>query len=330
MNRRVVKILKELGLWKLFLTVLVLRSPFDFLNAVLTANMLESFLRLAERKDGENLIHTFLIFLLFTFLLFGYNASVWATVSIKADMLLHKKLRAKIMESMLERTAQEMEVHSEGDWITAINSDVDKTADYLTSPLNFMHAMIAAVNLVLSSAILIIMNPELFGINILIMVPLFILSGIVIVRNIPKYRKKSQESFASYTNWIEPITEAGDSIAIFDGSSMVMDKVRKESEKIMRENMKAHRQTAWSSAVNVISGNLGYVLLLLIGNSMIGNRIKDFAELVKITQYRGRMMMGIMCVNSSINNMKTNLAGVVRVDEILNESAVIDEEKAVS
>lgn len=41
-------------------------------------------------------------------------------------------------------------------------------------------------------------------------------------------------------------------------------------------------------------------------------------------------MMGIMCVNSSINNMKTNLAGVVRVDEILNESAVFDEEKAVS
>ena len=53
---------------------------------------------------------------------------------------------------------------------------------------------------------------------------------------------------------------------------------------------------------------------------MIGTKIKDFAELMKITQYRGHMMMGVMCVNSGINNMKTNLTGVVRVDEILNDN----------
>jgi hypothetical protein len=29
------------------------------------------------------------------------------------------------------------------------------------------------------------------------------------------------------------------------------------------------------------------------------------------------MMMGIMCVNAGVNNMKTNLTGAVRVDEIL-------------
>lgn len=320
MNRKVIRILKELGLWKTFVIVMILRSPFDFLNSMLNANMLESFIRLTDQRDGDNLSQTFWVFLMFTLLLFAYNASVWATVAVKTDMMLHRRLRMKLLESMLSRTQQEMEEYSEGDWITRINSDVDKVADYLTAPINFMHSMIAVVNLVFSSMILIMLNPTLFGVSVFLMIPFFILSGIVIVRNIPKFRKNAQESFARYTNWTAPIVEAGDAINVFDGQDIVLDKVREESERIMRENVKAHRRTALSSAVTATSGMTGYILLLLIGNSMIGTKIKDFAELMKITQYRGHMMMGVMCVNSGINNMKTNLTGAVRVDEILNDN----------
>lgn len=320
MNHKVIRILKELGLWKTFVIVMILRSPFDFLNSMLNANMLESFIRLTDQRDGDNLSQTFWVFLMFTLLLFAYNASVWATVAVKTDMMLHRRLRMKLLESMLSRTQQEMEEYSEGDWITRINNDVDKVADYLTAPINFMHSMIAVVNLVFSSMILIMLNPTLFGVSIFLMIPFFILSGIVIVRNIPKFRKNAQESFARYTNWTAPIVEAGDAITVFDGQDIVLDKVREESERIMRENVKAHRRTALSSAVTATSGMTGYILLLLIGNSMIGTKIKDFAELMKITQYRGHMMMGVMCVNSGINNLKTNLTGAVRVDEILNDN----------
>lgn len=320
MNHKVIRILKELGLWKTFVIVMILRSPFDFLNSMLNANMLESFIRLTDQRDGDNLSQTFWVFLMFTLLLFAYNASVWATVAVKTDMMLHRRLRMKLLESMLSRTQQEMEEYSEGDWITRINNDVDKVADYLTAPINFMHSMIAVVNLVFSSMILIMLNPTLFGVSIFLIIPFFILSGIVIVRNIPKFRKNAQESFARYTNWTAPIVEAGDAITVFDGQDIVLDKVREESERIMRENVKAHRRTALSSAVTATSGMTGYILLLLIGNSMIGTKIKDFAELMKITQYRGHMMMGVMCVNSGINNMKTNLTGAVRVDEILNDN----------
>ena len=318
MNHTVRKIIKDLGMQKDFALMMVLRSPFDFLSAVLNANMLESFIRLVERGEGESLSWAFWRFFIFTMLLFGYNVSIWATISIKTDMMFHKRLRRKLMDSMLARTEQDMEKLSAGDWITRLNSDVDKTADYITCPLNFMHAMIATVNLILSSVILIILNPKLFSVAVLVMIPFFILSSVVIIRKIPYYRKRAQESHAGYTNWMEPIVEAGDAITIFDGEEIVMRKVEEESQAIMRQNVKAHKLTAWSSLVNIISGNLGYILLLLMGNSMIGSGVKDFAELTKITQYRGQMMMGVMCVNSCMNNMKTNLSGAERVDEVLN------------
>ncbi len=318
MDHRVSGILKKLGLWKIFILVLILRSPFDFLNACLGANMLERFLRIAEVKEESGILPAFLTFLLFTLLLFGYNATIWSTISIKADMLLHSRLRKALLRSMLDRNQQEMEEYSAGDWITRINTDVDRTADYLTCPLNFMHASIATLNLILSSLVLAFLNLSMLGAALLVMIPFFFLSTMVIIRKVPHYRKNAQEAFASYTNLLEPISDCGSVIRVFDGEELVMKKIEEASLKILKENRKAHRLSALSSMCTVFSGNLGYLLLLLLGNSMMGNGIRDFAQLSKITQYRGQMMMSVMCVNDSINHMKTNLTGAVRVDEILN------------
>ena len=83
MNKKAIRILKETGMMRDFIFMMILRAPFDFLNAVLASNMLESFIRLVERKEEGELFPKFWIFLLFTILLFGYNMFVWAVVSMK-------------------------------------------------------------------------------------------------------------------------------------------------------------------------------------------------------------------------------------------------------
>ena len=53
MNKKVWKILKDIGMLKSFILILLLRLPFDFLNGVISANMLESFIRLAEKDKAK-------------------------------------------------------------------------------------------------------------------------------------------------------------------------------------------------------------------------------------------------------------------------------------
>ena len=319
MNKSVFKILKDLGLIRLFTGILLLRLPFDFLSAVLKANILESFIRLSEQGNSADLLRTFGIFLLLSVLLFGYNVSIWATVSIKADMLLQKKLREKLLNNMLSRTGTGMEKYSPGDWVTRLNNDVDRVNDYLTTPINFMHVAIASFNMLLSSVVLVILNSRLYLLTILVTVPFFILSSVVIIKKIPLYRKKAQESYADYTNWIVPIIESSDAINVFEGEEIVLKKIEEASKTIMKENVKAHTLTAWSSFFNIISGNLGYLLLLLFGNSMMGTGISDYAELAKITQYRGEIMKSIMCVNAGLNGMKGNVSSAKRLEEVFTE-----------
>ena len=317
MNRKVRKILKETGMTKDFILVMILRAPFDFINALLSANMLETFIRLAERKEEGELLPTFGMFLLFTVIMFGYNMFVWAVVTMKINIRFIKKLRMRVYKSLLSRTGQEMEELSAGDWISRLNSDIDKTDLYLVGPLNFMHLLIASVNMTLSAAVLFMLNRTMLAASLLVTLPFFFLSSVVAIRKVPVFKKNSREHYAKYTNWMEPVVNASESIRIFDGEELVMAKAEEESLKIMKNNMKAHKRTALATGINTFSGMTGYLLLLFLGNSMIGSELDDFARMMKITQYRGEMMKSVMMINSCVGRMKGNQPAAERVEEVL-------------
>ena len=317
MNRKVRKILKETGMTKDFILVMILRAPFDFINALLSANMLETFIRLAERKEEGELLPTFGMFLLFTVIMFGYNMFVWAVVTMKINIRFIKKLRMRVYKSLLSRTGQEMEELSAGDWISRLNSDIDKTDLYLVGPLNFMHLLIASVNMTLSAAVLFMLNRTMLAASLLVTLPFFFLSSVVAIRKVPVFKKNSREHYAKYTNWMEPVVNASESIRIFDGEELVMAKAEEESLKIMKNNMKAHKRTALATGINTFSGMTGYLLLLFLGNSMIGSELDDFARMMKITQYRGEMMKSVMMINNCVGRMKGNLPAAERVEEVL-------------
>ena len=317
MNRKVRKILKETGMTKDFILVMILRAPFDFINALLSANMLETFIRLAERKEEGELLPAFGMFLLFTVIMFGYNMFVWAVVTMKINIRFIKKLRMRVYKSLLSRTGQEMEELSAGDWISRLNSDIDKTDLYLVGPLNFMHLLIASVNMTLSAAVLFMLNRTMLAVSLLVTLPFFFLSSVVAIRKVPVFKKNSREHYAKYTNWMEPVVNASESIRIFDGEELVMAKAEEESLKIMKNNMKAHKRTALATGINTFSGMTGYLLLLFLGNSMIGSELDDFARMMKITQYRGEMMKSVMMINNCVGRMKGNLPAAERVEEVL-------------
>ncbi len=327
MDKRYFQMLKELNLLPLISITLVLRSPFDLVHALLNANMLERFLRVIEQNKRDLLSESFFHFFLLSFLLFAVNLTIWFTLGVRCNIFLQKRFRKRVLETVLSCTPREMEQRSTGDWIMGLNSDIDKTCDYLLAPLNFMHMVIAIPCILGSSLILIRMSPFLYLVTIAVMIPFFILSNGIIMRKVPEYKKTARCKFADYTNWIEPMLNAQPAILLYDGKEEVLRKVEENSLQILRENMKCHRQIALTHFVNIFSGILGYLLLLFLGNSMIGKEIADFAMLIKITQYRGELMKSTMVFNSCLNNMRTNLAGVERIYEILHPDVLPADEQ---
>lgn len=319
MDKRLWKMLHSIGVDRVMLLILLLRAPFDLLNAVIKSNMLEQFLRIAEQGEREKIGSTFWTFLLCSVLLFAYNMTVWMTISVTGTVAMHRGFRRKMFGTILNKNYGEIRARSNGSWITGLGSDIDRTCDYLTAPLNFMHLFIALICFIGSSVILCRSNVTLFVISLAVMLPFFFFSSGVILKPVSTCKKRAQEKLAEYANWVEPVVNSHTAIRVFGGEDLVLQKVEETSLAIMRENMKGHRRVAASALCNIFSGNLGYLLLLFIGNSMMGAGIRDFAMLSRITQYRGEMMGNVMMMNNCIGNMRTNQAGVERVYEVLEE-----------
>ncbi|MBO4688625.1 MAG: ABC transporter ATP-binding protein [Clostridiales bacterium] len=322
MFRKLCQLLRELGVLRLFIVSLLLRAPFDFLSTVLSANLIYRFIRLMEQGNKEQLLPTFWLFLLLSLLLFVYNMTIWATISMKLNLLLLSRLRKKLFTHILSSEYADIQCFSSGEWINRMNYDVDRLHAYMMGPVTFMHLFIALVNLILSSIILAFMNLPLLVVSVVITVPLMLLSCIVVVRRIPEFKKRAQEKFGEYTNWAEPILRAHQAISIFDGKDLVLQKVEDTSLSMLKENMKAHRAMARSKFLNTLSGGSGYVLLLALGGTMMGEAIDSLATLMKITQYRAGVMQSVFVINRSVNNMKNNRAGAERTLEVFEKGRV--------
>ena len=322
MFRKLCQLLRELGVLRLFIVSLLLRAPFDFLSTVLSANLIYRFIRLMEQGNKEQLLPTFWLFLLLSLLLFVYNMTIWATISMKLNLLLLSRLRKKLFTHILSSEYADIQCFSSGEWINRMNYDVDRLHAYMMGPVTFMHLFIALVNLILSSIILAFMNLPLLVVSVVITVPLMLPSCIVVVRRIPEFKKRAQEKFGEYTNWAEPILRAHQAISIFDGKDLVLQKVEDTSLSMLKENMKAHRAMARSKFLNTLSGGSGYVLLLALGGTMMGEAIDSLATLMKITQYRAGVMQSVFVINRSVNNMKNNRAGAERTLEVFEKGRV--------
>ena len=325
MNGKMVKLLKRLGLSRSFIIILMLRCPFDFVNAFITANMLERFILLTESGDESGLTKAFFFFLTASALLFIYNMSVWCTISMRFCISFQKGLRKTILDIILGYDQSRLDKLSAGEMMTVLNSDVDKALNYLAGPLNTVHMACALVNMLLSSAILLRLSLPLFIIAVAVMLPFMFLSTKVVTRKVPVFKKEAQKSFARFTDIVPTAVEAQPVLKIYRGEKLLESRAKEISLDIMKNNMKAHNRIAWTYFINTFSGILGYVLLLLAGNSMIGTRLDGFARLTKITQYRGTMMQSAMTVTACVNNRKANLAGVERVCKILEEDVKNDE-----
>lgn len=316
MNKEAYRMLKEAGLQKQFIIMLILRLPFDTLNSILTANLMQHFVLLIEQDRRDSLWSSVGLFLIFSVLLFGYNMLIWSTIAVKTGVLMQKKFRLKIFSGIMSLPSEKLQGAFGADWFTRLNNDVDKACNYLIGPVNYMHMLIAILNLLISSVIMLFINIELYVVGIVCLLPFFLLNVMVISGRISVYKAKAQAKLVEYTDWIDVAYKNQDMLAVFDGEAFVRRKIEEQSLGIRRENMKAHNRAALSSMTYTFSGMLGYLLILCRGNEIIGEELMDFSTLNKMTQYRAGMVLSVDIIYNCNNNMKGNFIGVKRINEI--------------
>ncbi|MGF7144990.1 ABC-type multidrug transport system fused ATPase/permease subunit [Anaerotaenia torta] len=313
------KLFCSIGGVRRFILLTLCRCPFDALNTALQA----SFLHYAFRAMNSNHLHelyvTCAMYGIGSLLLFLYNGTVWSLYAAYVIKWVGV-LRRKLFEHIAGLSLRQIEAGSSGDWITRLNSDVQAAAAVLNQSIHLPHAAVALVNIIVSSAILVVMNPSIYGLVLLFLIPHMLISRYLIAKPMTKLSLEAQQAAADNTTDMAALITCADTAILYDARGFLTGHFEESSLRLRRANMRMRRRNALGSGIQPLMGLGGYLVILLLGSIWIADGRMNFSDLTAAFQYRGGLLVGGMMLMNSLINMKAALAGVKRINETMEIS----------
>lgn len=307
-----------MGVWRKYIFLLLLRSPFDALRTWLSANLMKSVFLCLETRFSNALLKLCVIYGLLCAMLFVYNGIVWtryAAFSAKVEIGLQKKMFDKILSSPLKR----IDHHFSGEWITRLNSDIQAAFAMMNSPLNIPHLAVAIINILLSCLLMMRSSVLFLGITCIFAIPQLIMNDKIVLKAIPKLKAASQNAMAKNTSAIKPLLTEADTILLYDAKGLMRTHCAETSRRLMKINMKMHVRQAISDAGMRLFGIGGYLMILLTGYRLIYSGTMAFSDVVYCFQVRGSILSGIFMLITCLNNLKANSVCIKRINDTFEE-----------
>ena len=312
------KLVKRMGVWRKYIFLLLLRSPFDALMTLLSANLMKSVFRCLEMDYSCALLKLCVGYGLLCAMLFVYNGLVWskyAAFSAKVEIWLEKKMFDKILSLPLNW----IDRCFSGEWMTRLNSDIQAALTMMNGSLNIPHLVVAAINILLSCLLMRKSSLLFLGITWMFAIPQFVMNDRIVLKAIPKLKEESQNAMAENTSAIKPLLTDADTILLYDAKELMMTNCAKHSKRLMKINIKMHMRKAVSDVSMRLFGIGGYLMILFIGMRLISNEIMAFSDVVYCFQVRGSFLSSMFMLMTCFNNLKANSVCIKRVKDILEE-----------
>ena len=312
------KLIKRMNIQRKYIFLLLLRAPFDAIRTWMLANLMKSIFLCLETDNSSSLLRICVIYGLICAILFLYNAIIWsiyAAFSAKTEVWLQKMLLEKILSLPLKR----INYHFSGEWITKLNSDVQAAFTMMNGPMNIPHLIVAVINTMLSSFLILRSSLLLFGVTWILVLPQLFINYKIVLKAIPKLKEKSQNAMSENTSAIQPLITDADIILLYDAGKLIMKNCNESSRKLMKVNMKIHVRNTLSDACMRLFGIGGYLIILLIGYRLIYNGKMAFSDVVYCFQIRGSVLAGIFMLITCLNNLKANAVCIKRINNTLEE-----------
>ena len=312
------KLIKRMGIQRKYIFLLLLRSPFDALRTWMLANLMKSVFLCLETDNSASLSEICIVYGLICAILFVYNGIVWsnyAAFSAKTEVWLQKAMIEKILSLPLKQ----VDCRFSGEWITKLNSDIQAAFTMMNGPMNIPHLVVAIINTMLSSFLILRSSLLLFGVTWILILPQLFINYKIALKSISKLKEKSQSAMSENTSIIKPFITDADTILLYDAGELMLKNCNESSRKLMKVNMKIHVRNALSDAFMRLFGIGGYLIILLIGYRFIYNGEMAFSDVVYCFQVRGSILAGMFMLITCLNNLKANAVCIKRIHDTLEE-----------
>lgn len=229
-------------------------------------------------------------------------------------------LRKSISEKIHRMPLGYFESKTTGEILSRITNDVDTVSQNLDQSLT---QVISSFTLAIGVIIMMLTISPLMTLVTVLIVPFSMIFIMLIVKHSQKYFTKQQEYLGHINGQVEEIYTGHDVVKLFNGEERALNEFKEMNETLYHTAWKSQFLSTMMHPIMTFIGNLGYVVVSILGGWLvIQNRIQ-VGDILSFTQYVRSFTQPLAQAAQVMNLLQALAAAAERVFEFLEEEEEI-------
>ncbi len=237
---------------------------------------------------------------------------IMAGVSQKIVM----KMRKDISEKLARLPLKFYDSRTHGEILSRVINDVDLISNTLQQSLvQFVSGIVSIVGV---TVMMLTISPLLTGVTILTL-PLSIIATVIIAKYSQRYFIKQQKHLGELSGHTEEVYGGHVVIKAFLREKESIEKFEKINNQLYNASYKAQFLSGMIMPLMRFIGNLGYVIVSVVGGILVTKRAITIGDVQAFIQYSQQFTQPIVQISNIANLIQSTIAAAERVFEVLDE-----------
>ena len=231
-------------------------------------------------------------------------------------------LRKSISEKINKLPLNYYDKQTNGEVLSRVTNDVDAISQNLNQILS---QMITAVTTLIGVLVMMLSISITMTLVSLVVIPLSLIMMMFVVKKSQKHFRAQQEFLGHTNGHIEEIYGGHNIMKAFNGEEKAIEEFDELSDNLYKSAWKSQFLSGMMMPIMVFIGNLGYVIVAIMGGFLtIKNKI-EVGDILAFIQYVKSFMQPISQTAQIANVMQQTAAAAERVFEFLEEEEIVED-----
>jgi len=245
-------------------------------------------------------------------------------IMARISMKVTYKLRTEISEKMHRLPINYYDTRTQGEILSRITNDVDTISQTLNQNLT---QLISAVTTLVGVLVMMLWISPLMTAAAILVIPPSMMIMMVVLKKSYVYFGTQQEALGAVSGIVEETYSGHDIVCAYNGEADAMQRFSKTNKKLRNAAWKAQFMTNIVEPIFTFVGNLGYVLVCVLGGYLVVQRAITIGDVQAFIQYIQTFTQPLGELGAASNMMQGTIAAAERVFEFLEEEEEIQDKK---
>ena len=236
-------------------------------------------------------------------------------------------LREEISHKMHKLPLSYFESKTTGEILSRVTNDVDTLSQSLDQSVS--QVLTSATTLIGVIVMMLTISPLMTLVTVVI-VPIALFMMSFIMKHSQKYFMAQQNYLGDINGTIEEVYSGHTVVKLFNGEDKTIDEFNKINEKLYNSAWKAQFFSGMMHPIMNFIGNLGYVLISILGGYLVIQKKIEVGDILSFTQYIRNFMNPLAQIAQIGNMIQSMVASSERIFEFLEEKEEVPETSKVN